>query len=596
MALGLTHDSPRISVDMQDIVERWLRQFATAASSGDVAATMKTFVPNGWLRDALIFTWDTRSLEGHAKITAYLADTLSNAHLSGFKLDERVWVRPQRVLDGAGIGAGFVFETPRARGRGYVHLIEETDEGVEKSQDELSWKALSVFMMLDEIKGHEESGRESGVYGGHTLSWEEVFGARRAKIEADPHVIIVGGGQTGLQIAARFAKMNISAIVVERNKNVGDQWRQRYPTLSLNTPRNHHTFLYQSYPVNWPEFTPKDKLANWLEQYAVSQDLIVWTNSQIASTPRPTYDAASKRWAVTVNRNGNPVELRPRHIVIAIGMLGEARIPTIPGRDAFVGTVLHASRYGGGQPYAGKHAIVVGAGNTAADLCQDLAFHGAQVTMIQRSSTCVRSITAVEEEMNRAYPSDVPLEVSDFKLAAMPLGLLRIFARQRTAQMWEEEKNLHAKLRKGGVRLNMGTDDSGQFFLRAERAGGYWHDVGVADMIESGQVKVKTGVELEQFLEKEVVFTDGTTLPADVVVYATGYIDPRESLKDTFGADVIEQTSLLWGLDEENEIKGSFKRSGYPGLWYGAGDFATGRFLSKQLALQIKAIELGMMD
>ncbi|KZT03170.1 dimethylaniline monooxygenase [Laetiporus sulphureus 93-53] len=594
MAVGLIHDSPSLTVDMQDIVERWLRQFAIAASSGDVGATVRTFVPNGWLRDALVFTWDTRSLEGHAKITAYLADTLPNARLSGFKLDERVWFRPERVLDGAGISAGFVFETPRACGRGYVHLMEETDERAEESQDDLSWKALSVFMMLIEIKGHEESGSEAGVYGGHTLSWEEVYGARRTKIEADPHVIIVGAGQTGLQIAARFSKMNISAIVVERNKTVGDQWRERYPTLSLHTPRNHHTFLYQSYPVNWPEYTPRDKLANWLEQYAVSQDLIVWTNSQIASTPRPTYDAASKRWTVTVNRNGNPVELRPKHIVIAIGMLGEARIPTIPGRETFVGNVLHASTYGGGQPYAGKHAIVVGAGNTAADLCQDLAFRGAQVTMIQRSSTCVQSITSVKEVMDKAYPNDVPLEVSDFKLAAMPLGLLRIFARQRTAQMWEKENDLHAKLRKGGVRLNMGTDNSGQVFLRVERAGG--HDVGLADMIESGQVKVKAGVEIKQFLEKEVIFTDGTTLPADVVVLATGYIDPRESLIDTFGADVIRQTSPLWGLDEENEVKGCFRRSGYPGLWYGAGDFAMGRFLSKQLALQIKAIGLGMMD
>jgi len=387
--------------------------------------------------------------------------------------------------------------------------------------------------------------------------------------------------------------MDIPSIIVERHSTVGDQWRQRYPTLSLHTTRNHHTLLYQPYPRNWPKYTPRDKVANWLEQYAESQDLIVWTSSHIL--PTPIYDTASKKWHVVVSRNGDEVELRPAHIVIAIGTLGAPWVPEIPGRDDFRGEVLHASKYMGGQPYAGKNTIVVGAGNTAADMCQDLSFRGAKsVTMVQRSSTCVISSKTVAAGMEKAFPDSMPLEICDFKFAAMPISLQRSLARAQEAAMWDREKELHDDLKRGGLKLNMGKDGSGQHFLIFERAGGFWIDVGCGPLIGTGKVKVKQGVEIKRFTEKGVVFTDDSELDAEVVVFATGYLDPRQSLKEIFGANAIDQTSPLWGLDDEGEIRGAYRPSGHPGIWYGAGDFAISRALSKQLALQIKAIQLGM--
>lgn len=525
-------------------------------------------------------------MEGHNRITAYLLNKLPAVHLSEFKLDGQPGFRPEPVLDGRGIGAGFTFETPDRLGRGYVHLLEDDSSG--------TWRALSVFMMLEDIKGHEERGPELGVYGGHTVSWEEMNAARRARVESDPYVVIVGGGQTGLQIAARFKQMDIPTIVVEKNSSVGEQWRQRYPTLSLHTTRNHHTFLYQPYPRNWPLFTPRDKVADWLKQYAESQDLIVWTNSVIEQTP--SYNREAKKWNITVKRHGTKIALQPAHIIIAIGTLGTPLIPDIPGRERYKGIVMHASTYMGGEPFAGKRTLVVGAANTSADICQDLCFRGAQsVTMLQRSSTCVVSIGSVKAAMARGYPDGLPLEICDVKYNSMPLGLQRGLARAKEAMLWEREKELHAKLRKGGLKLNMGRDGSGQHFLVYERCGRYWIDVGVADMIESGKVKVKQGVEIQRFTETGVVFSDGSDLVLDLVVFATGYHDPREDLKSIFGADVIDATSPLWGLDEETEIRGCYRPSGYPGLWYGAGDFSMSRFLSKQLALLIKAMQIGML-
>lgn len=130
--------------------------------------------------------------------------------------------------------------------------------------------------------------------------------------------------------------------------------------------------LYQPFPSNWPKFTPKDRLADWLETYAINQDLLIWNSSYIESSPKPAYDDRTKRWTITVMHDSEAVVLRPAHIVLATGTLGKPHMPQVPLRDVFTGTVLHASDFKGANEYAGRHVLVVGAGNTAADVAQDL--------------------------------------------------------------------------------------------------------------------------------------------------------------------------------------------------------------------------------
>ncbi|PCH35655.1 FAD/NAD(P)-binding domain-containing protein [Wolfiporia cocos MD-104 SS10] len=476
---------------------------------------------------------------------------------------------------------------PTRLGRGYVRLLLDSSSG--------EWKALSLFTMVDAIKGYEELGPEDGTYGGHTLSWDEVIDERRAQTERDPYVLIMGAGQSGLNVAARFKQMGIPTVVVEKEKRVGDVWRKRYPTLSLHSIRNHHTLLYQPYPNTWPQFTPGHKLADWLEQYAISQELIVWTNSFVM--PTPTYDYVNKKWTATISRNGTEIVLHPGHIVSAIGSTGPPRVPELPGRELFQGTVLHSSEYKGGHAFTGKHTVVVGACASAADICQDVAFRGsASCTMVQRSSTCVLSLNTSMRTEGAMYPDNVPLDICDFKNSSLPLNLSRKFAKEEEAITLEREKELHTKLRNSGFKLNMGTDGSGYIFLIYERLGGSWRDRGLSDYFENGKVKVKQGVEVKRFTRNGVVFTDDTEMQADAVVFATGYYDPRESLRTMFGADVIDQTEQAWGIDQEGEIRGCFRPTGHPALWYGAGDFATSRFYSKQLGILIQASQLGLIS
>ncbi|KAG6850615.1 hypothetical protein H0H93_010807 [Arthromyces matolae] len=412
------------------IATEWLNTFAHALTSANIEDVTSTFLPEGWLRDVLTFTWNSRSLAGHEKVAAYLKDTLSVAKVANVKLEEECpALTPQpSAMNPDWIASGFTFTTQIAIGQGYFHLARDVDQ---------SWKAQIVFMSVKDLKGHEESGvPEQGIYDGPSRAWIDVLQEKRLKIEENPHVIIVGAGQTGLHIAARFRQMNISSLVVEANSRIGDNWRKRYPTLRLHTPRSHHS---------------------------------------------PT------------------------------GVLGSPHYPELIDRDAFEGVTMHACNYRGGRPFSGKRVVVVGAGNTSADICQDLVIQGAQsVTMVQRSSTCVLSPKSVELTVTRSWPESVSPEISDFKFMACPLLFFRDHVRQFEKEAWDRDKDLHEGLVKSGLKLNMGTDGSGlASLLYKERVGG-----------NSGKIQVKQGIEPDSFTKNALVFRDGSALPADVVIFA----------------------------------------------------------------------------
>ena len=251
-------------------------------------------------------------------------------------------------------------------------------------------------------------------------------------------------------------------------------------TPCLSTDIQLRVVLYQPFPDTWPLFTPRDKLASWLEQYAESQDLVVWTNSQ--PLPTPTYDFTQKRWTVDIDRNGERVTLRPHHIVMATGTLGAPRIPPILGNGTgeFKGEVMHACNYQGGREFTGKRVVVVGAGNTSADICQDLIHHGAKVTMVQRSTTCVVSLESSLQGQLRAWPLDVPTNIADFKLASMPMLLLKKSMSEVAESGWQaNDREMIEGLRKRGLDVNLGPDGTGNLFLIYDRLGGKVRFTGV---------------------------------------------------------------------------------------------------------------------
>jgi putative flavoprotein involved in K+ transport len=237
--------------------------------------------------------------------------------------------------------------------------------------------AWTLLTTLQELKGFEEKkgerrakGVEHGNYPGRK-NWLE------RKTEADallgsvkqPYVVVVGGGQAGIVLGARLKKLDVPTIIIEKNAQPGDSWRVRYKSLCLHDPVWFDHLPYIPFPDDWPVFSPKDKLADWLEMYSKVNELNYWGGSELQ---RARFNDTKQEWEMTVQRNASTISLCPKHIVVATGVSGVPHIPTFAGVEDFEGTQMHSSRFSSAEDWRGRRAVVVGSCNSAHDICADL--------------------------------------------------------------------------------------------------------------------------------------------------------------------------------------------------------------------------------
>ncbi len=583
-----TADAPPGTDQAYDVACRWLDEFGSALQDGDLDAVDRLFLADGWWRDLLAFTWDLRTIHGTEAIKSTLGATLEATRPSDFQLTAG---KPPELVEAdentRWVQGFFDFQTAVARGRGFFRLMPDGDR----------WKGWTVLTAMEELKGHEEPAgatRVKGVNHGENnrrTSWLDRRRAKQDFAEKEPQVLVVGAGQGGLSIAARLGQLDVDTLVIERNERIGDSWRKRYRSLVLHDPVWYDHMAYLPFPKNWPVFTPKDKLADWFESYASSMELNVWTRTQLLGA---TYDDATSQWTATVRReDGTERVLHPRHIVLATGMSGVPKAPEIPGTEVYAGVVAHSSGHAGGQDYAGKNAIVVGSCNSGHDIAHDFYEQGANVTMVQRSSTYVMtSENGIATLFAGTYEENgPPTEDADLIFASIPYPVLAHIHQGATQQIAELDKDLLAGLERAGFKIDYGEDGSGLFMKYLRRGGGYYIDVGASQLIADGKIKIKQGVEIERFTSTGVEFTDGTELPADIVVLATGYENMRESARALLGDAVADRCTPVWGLDDEGELRTIWRNSGHDGLWFMGGNLHQSRHYSKFLALKIKAIE-----
>lgn len=591
------------------VLQHWLQDFDKAVTSVGIQSFTELFLPEGWLRDSLIFTWNFRALDGQKAINAFLSHVdnpnsepnetrFSKAKIGNVKLEPLHGIVPQLAQHGM-IEGTFTFETPIFHGNGYVLLvgIPGPSSGVPKEAEGLggkTWKAFALYLAAADLKGHEESGTPIGYYANHAKTWQEVFEEERKKVEEDPHVVILGAGHNGLNIGARFRQMRIPTLLIDKFDRVGDSWKNRYPSLTLHTLKSHHSMLYTRAPSNWPKFTPRDKVVHMLEQYATNQELVIWNRSTIL--PNPIYDPVTKRWTIEVDRDGKKITLHPYHIVLAVGMWGPRYMPDLPGANLFKGDHYHAEQFKGPEHYRGKKVIVVGAAQTASDICLDLVLHDAEsITMVQRSSTLVTTIDFTNGFLEHTYPMDGDPDAGDLRSNGVPIGLVKkLSIAGREAQVAQYKEMLQG-LEKAGLKLHNGVDDGG-FIVQLYAAGNkFWVDIGAAEYVINGRIKIKSG-EPERFTENGIIFKDGSFLEADAVIFGTGYCPVKHILAPIFGEEISERICPSWGIDEEGEMRRAYRPCGVPGLWWATGGFDTSRRYSKALAIQIKARELGLVN
>ncbi|MCJ1282467.1 hypothetical protein MMC26_001790 [Xylographa opegraphella] len=592
-------------LDAESVVTGWLSLSNDHLQSG-ASDLSKVFLSESYWRDLLCLTWDFHTLSGRENISSILKAQSKGSRITSLAIDQTSYVGKPTVASVdfggtlKGIQSFLTVETDVGRGRGLVRLVQDPDDGGK-------WKAFTLFTSLKELKGYEEfieERRPTGViHGSHPgrKNWKE---RRDAEVNfedgLEPSVIIVGSGQGGLTAAARLKQLGIVTLMVDQNPHVGDNWRNRYHQLVLHDAVWYDNMPYLDFPPNWPVFTPKDKLAEWFEIYVKAMELNVWNSTTLTEA---IWNEKAKHWTVTLTRDMDGKKsirtFHPRHIIQATGASGEANFPsTIPGLSSFHGPLVHSSQFVGPQSAgAGKKAIIVGSCNSAHDIAQDYLEHGYAVTMVQRSSTLVVTSRAlIDVTMAGVYcEGGPPVEDADLISHSLPSPVLKRFHIDATRETTRRDATLLQGLQAAGFALDNGPDGAGLWMKYMHRGGGYYIDVGASQLIADGKIRVKQGQEISHVNEHSMTFADGEEIEADEIVFATGYQNMRETARKIFGDKVADQVGDVWGYDQEGELRTIWRRSGHEGFWFFGGNLALCRYYSRLLALQIKALEVGLM-
>src|SRR3954471_12713498 len=301
--------------------ERWLGAFEAALADRDAAAAAALFATDSYWRDLAAFPWTLKTVEGREGVADLVEHTAGQTGAHGFHVTE-----PAAEADGV-TEAWIAFETEVGRGSGHLRL-----------KDGKAWTLLTT---LDELKGHEEPrgpARPRGVAHGAEPDRESWLERRRREAEelgatAQPYVVIIGGGQGGIGLGARLRQLGVPTVILDRHPRPGDQWRSRYKSLCLHDPVWYDHLPYIKFPENWPVFSPKDKIGDWLEMYTRVMELNYWGSTVAKSA---TYDEDAGEWVLVVEREGADVTLRPEQLVMATG-IGQAEHARHPGHGRLQG-------------------------------------------------------------------------------------------------------------------------------------------------------------------------------------------------------------------------------------------------------------------
>ncbi|WP_181767881.1 flavin-containing monooxygenase [Streptomyces albidus (ex Kaewkla and Franco 2022)] len=314
-------------------------------------------------------------------------------------------------------------------------------------------------------------------------------------------VHIIGAGPGGLATAAALHEHGISTVVLEKSPSVAASWRAHYDRLHLHTTRRWSSLPGLPIPRSYGRWVARDDFVRYLESYTEHHGIEVATGVEVDSIERHKGE-----WALHANggrRLATPVA------VVATGFNHTAHMPSWPGREGYEGELLHASRYRNSKPYAGKDVLVVGVGNTGAEIAVDLAEGGA---------TRVRLAVRTAPHIVRRSTLGWPAQANGVLCRRLPTRLVDVLA-ARMAKVAVPDLSKHGLPR----------PDTG-LYTRARQGAIPIQDVGLISAVRKRKVEPVAAVE--SFDGSKIQLADGTTVAPDVVIAATGF---RRGLEDLVG-------------------------------------------------------------
>ncbi|RYN16496.1 hypothetical protein AA0119_g12229 [Alternaria tenuissima] len=539
-------------------------------------------LPDSVWRDKLSFTWDFRTFNWRPAILRAATDLFPQTRARNFHFLNPAPKVARPYSDFAHLQFVVSFETDTVVASAVINSVLTKNDG---------WKIYTMHTVAEELIDHPEVPPEDGHMTG-LISWEK---QRALDVDAaDPEVLIIGGGQNGLAMAARLKALGMDSLIIEKSDEIGDIWRKRYEYLSLHFPHWPDALPYFPYPKGWPTYTPAQKQGLYMQWYASALDLNVWTKSTVTNAKQDEQG----RWTVTINKEGKESRvLHPKQLVMATSLCGLPSMPDVLGLDRFKGTIRHSSAHDSSRGF--KKVCVVGTSSSAFDTAYDCSRRGIDVTLLQRSPTYVMSLTHSVPRILGGYAPDsrtrdIPkLEEQDRLFFATPCGPGEELGRRNAKVLEDLDKPLLDGLNAKGLRTWRGQRNTGNATLGQTRNGGFYFDAGACKEIIDGKIKVEQGY-IDHFTEDKAVLSGGREREFDLVVFATGFTNTIESIRATLGDEIASRVGPIWGVDEEGEAKTAFRESGVPNLWIMVGFLPMTRYVSKLLALRLKALKEGV--
>ena len=347
---------------------------------------------------------------------------------------------------------------------------------------------------------------------------------------ADRPVYVIGGGPGGLATAYALRAQGIRAVVVEKADTVGASWRRHYDRLHLHTTRRLSALPGLAIPRRFGRWVARDDLVRYLEKYAEVHELEIVTGVEVSRVER-TPDGTGWLLRATGGR-----ELVGSAVVVATGYNHTPHLPRWPGREAFTGDLTHAADYRSGKEYAGRDVLVVGVGNTGAEIAVDLVENGAG-----RVRLAVRTVPHIVRRSTAGWAA----QYSGIMIRRLPVALVDRISRVM-AKASIPDLSAHGLPR----------PDTG-LYTRARQGAIPVQDVGLIDAVRKGRVEIVAAVE--GFTDDgEVVLADGSRISPDAVVAATGYIRAVEGLVGHLGVLDDEGRPVAHGPRTPDDAPGLF--------------------------------------
>lgn len=508
-----------------------------------------SFVKDAVWRDTFALTGTQRTFYGASAIATAWHETSSCAKTTNFTLNQQE-ARVTRLPNGSSwIDVPFTFETegqPRAECFGVLSIVP--------SEDGNDWKIWTLRTILEQLEGFGDVDK---------LQPKPSILPNGVNGHADDKsfdVVVVGGGHAGLSMGGRLQALGLKYVILDKNKHVGDSWKTRYGSVKLHTSREYsHLPFDRTFPAPLPEWLTKDQLAEGYQNWVNKFDINIWLETRLLSG---RWDESNKQWSLIIERGGEAETIKASHLVMAIGSGCQIPItPNFANEEAFTGIKMHSVDYKDSTEWKGKHGLIIGTANTAHDVAEDMLREGlASVTMVQRSRTYVLPVEYYLRIQERIYNEETPTELADKLTSTGPLAVSRLMMDVSLNTQAAAEPERFDALERAGFKVERYGDIIYTIF---ERMGRHYIDVGCSAKIADGRIKVKSDALAVRYTESGLEFDDGSVLPADVIILATGFRgNLRDDVRELLGDEVADRITDFWGLDDEGEPKGAYRPTG----------------------------------